>query len=56
MPAEGRKLNDWIDGFMQYTENSEPPLLFRKWTAISCMAAALQRKVRIEWGTALTFY
>jgi len=51
-----RILDDWIASFMEYTENSEPPRLFRKWTAISCLAAALQRKVRIEWGTALTFY
>ena len=51
-----RHLVDWIDGFMQLTENSEPPLLFRKWTAISAIASALQRKVRIDWGTSLTFY
>jgi len=56
MPAEGRELSDWIDGFMQYTENTEPPLLFKKWTAISCIAAALQRKVYVNWGTALVFY
>ena len=56
MPAPDRRLSDWIDGFMQYTENTEPPRLFRKWVAISCVAAALQRKVRIDWGTALTFY
>jgi hypothetical protein len=51
-----RNLNDWISGFMCYTENSEPPRLFRKWTAISCIASALQRKVKIEWGSNLTFY
>ena len=51
-----RHLPDWIDGFMQLTENSEPPILFRKWTAISAIASALQRKVRIDWGTSLTFY
>ena len=55
MPTE-RHLPDWIDGFMLLTENSEPPLLFRKWTAISTIAAALQRKVRIDWGTSLVFY
>jgi hypothetical protein len=55
MPSE-RKLNDWIGGFMQYTENTEPPKLFRKWTAISCIASAMQRKIRINWGTALVFY
>jgi len=30
--------------------------MFRKWTAISTVASALQRKVRIEWGTSLHFY
>ena len=51
-----RKLPNWIDAFMLYTENSEPPDLFRKWTAISCIASAMQRKCSIQWGTALTFY
>jgi hypothetical protein len=51
-----RILPDWINGFMELTEESEPPLLFRKWTAISCIAAALQRKCRIELGVSLTFY
>jgi hypothetical protein len=45
-----RKLKDWIDGFMQFTHHSEPPDSFRYWTAISCIAAALQRKVQISWG------
>lgn len=51
-----RMLDDWISAFMDYTENSEPPVLFRKWTAISCIASALQRKIRCDWGTSLTFY
>lgn len=56
MPAEGRRLGNWLDAFMQYTDNTEPPTLFRKWTGISCIASAMQRKVKVEWGTALTFY
>ncbi len=51
-----RNLPDWLDSFMLLTENSEPPLLFRKWTAISAIASALQRKVRVELGLSLTFY
>ncbi|MHA1289028.1 MAG: DUF3987 domain-containing protein, partial [Candidatus Thorarchaeota archaeon] len=51
-----RNLPDWLDSFMLLTENSEPPLLFRKWTAISTIASALQRKVRVELGLSLTFY
>jgi len=56
MPNSNRKLPDWIDAFMLLTENSEPPRLFRKWSAISAIASALQRKVSIKWGTSLTFY
>lgn len=51
-----RNLPDWIDGFMCLTENSEPPVLYRKWAAISTIASALQRKVRLELGLSLTIY
>lgn len=51
-----RSLPNWIEAFLKYTENTEPPTLFRKWTAIACIASALQRKCFIKWGTALTFY
>lgn len=51
-----RNLPDWIDGFMLLTEESEPPLLFKKWSAISAIASALQRKCRVEIGISLTFY
>lgn len=51
-----RNLPDWIDGFMLLSENSEPPILFRKWTAIATVAAALQRKCRVDLGISLTFY
>jgi len=56
MPPQNRNLQDWLDSFMLLTENSEPPVLFRKWTGISTIAAALQRKVRVELGISLTFY
>lgn len=50
-----RRLANWLDAFMEFTNNSEPHELFRKWTGVSTMAAALQRKCYLEWGT-LTFY
>jgi len=56
MPDNKRDLPDWIDSFMLLTENSEPPVLFRKWTAISAIASALQRKVKVELGISLTIY
>ncbi len=40
---------------MDYTEESEPPKMFHLWSGISTIAAALQRKCWLQWGT-LTFY
>lgn len=42
---------DWISGYLEYTQESEPPQLFREWCAVSVVAAALQRKCKLEWGT-----
>lgn len=50
-----RELPDWITGFVQFTDNSEPAAMFRMWTAISCIAAVLRRKCLLPWGS-LTFY
>lgn len=50
-----RALPDWIESYLEYTDNSEPPVSFRRWTAIAVIAAALQRKCRLSWGT-LTFF
>lgn len=56
MPDLKRKLPSWLDGWMYYTGNVETSDLYRKWVGIMCIASAMQRKIRIEWGTALTFY
>jgi len=50
-----RQLDDWVDAYLEYTSNSEPPTMFHKWVAMSVIASALQRKCRLEWGS-LTFY
>lgn len=50
-----RQLNDWIDGYLTVCKNSEPPKMYHLWCAISVIAAVLQRKCRIDWGT-ITFY
>lgn len=50
-----RKVKDWLEGYLTYTFNSEPPELFHIWTAISTIAAALQRKCVMNWGK-LRFY
>uniref|UniRef100_A0A6H1ZL03 Putative primase n=1 Tax=viral metagenome TaxID=1070528 RepID=A0A6H1ZL03_9ZZZZ len=56
MPTNERNIPDWLTGFMLLTEDSEPPPLFRKWTAVSAIASALQRKCRVSIGISLTFY
>lgn len=42
-----RKLESWIDSFIAYTDNLESAEVFRKWTAITCIAAALEQRVWI---------
>lgn len=39
-----RKLDDWLKGFLLWKDRSEAPLLYRTWTGLSVIAAALQRK------------
>lgn len=48
---QGRSLPDWINGFLQYTKNSESPRSYLVWSACSAIAAALQRKCVMEWDT-----
>lgn len=43
-----RKLSSWVNGFIQYTANTGSPEIFRKWTALSLIAGALERKVWIR--------
>ena len=61
MIKDKRELSDWFDSYIFYTHgtledlHSEPPISYHKWMAIATIAAALQRKCRIKWGS-LTFY
>ena len=50
-----RRLDDWIEAFVRYTDNTEPPESYRRWVAISTMASALQRKCKLEWGSEVFF-
>ena len=40
-----RHLTDWIATFIDHTTNIHTPEIFRKWTAISVIAATLEQKV-----------
>lgn len=50
-----RELPDWLDGFLKFTHNTEPPDSYRLWCGISVIASVLQRKCKLPWGS-LTFY
>ena len=50
-----RRVHNWIDGFLDYTDNTEPRVSYRKWVAISTIASVLQRKCYLKWGRE-TFY
>lgn len=36
---------DWIEDFLTYTEGMASPEIYRLWSAISCLAGALERRV-----------
>lgn len=44
-----RELPDWIEGWLQYRDNSEAPTIYNKWVAISMIASVLERKVFLRW-------
>lgn len=50
-----RKLPSWIDGFYTYTEKTDSPALFRKWSAIFAIAAALERKIYLKTTKGLLY-
>ncbi len=50
-----RLLSDWLDTYMTFTNNSEPPKNYRLWIGISVIASCLRRKCVMNWGT-IPFY
>ena len=48
-----RELPDWIDGWLEFMDNSEAPIIYHKWVAVSIIAAALERKVFLQWDKEL---
>lgn len=55
MPSSKRKLSDWIDAYLEYTENSESPRSYHKWAGISVICGTLQRRVWMVWGHTTIF-
>lgn len=44
-----RNFHDWLDAFLEYTDNSESPFKYRQWVGISALASVLERKCYFNW-------
>ncbi len=45
-----KKIPNWIDGYLTYMKETEPPMTYFLWTAIATLAGALQRRIYMPWG------
>lgn len=43
-----RNFPDWIPAYLEYTKGTEAPTQMHFWTAVSCIASCLRRKVWID--------
>ena len=48
-----RKLDSWIESFVEHTDNLESPTLFRKWAGIFTIAACLEMRCWLQTSSPL---
>jgi len=48
-----RRLISWIESFIEHTTNLESAEIYRKWSAITMIAAALEQRVWLDTGSPL---
>lgn len=51
-----RELADWLESYLEYTDNSESPISYHTWCGLSVIAGALQRKIYLKWGLGQVIY
>ena len=51
-----RELSNWLDTYLEYTQNTESPTSYHTWCGLSVVAGALQRKVYLKWGLGQIIY
>lgn len=39
-----RRIGDWLTGYLEFCDNSEPPEIFKIWSGVSTICAVLKRK------------
>ena len=45
-----RDLPDFLESYLEYSQNTESPLSYHTWAGISVVSAALERRVYMRWG------
>lgn len=50
-----RKLENWINTFLDFTSAIPSPEMFKKWGAISCIAAVLEQRVWVDVGMGMLY-
>lgn len=53
--APKRRLANWINAFLDFTEQKKSPRIFQKWSAISAIAGAMERRIWIRTATGELF-
>jgi len=51
-----RQLSDWLEHYMLFTQNTEPPILYHLWSGIIALSSALRRKCFENWGSSGYIY
>lgn len=45
-----RALSDWVSAYLEYADETEPPLAYHTWIALSCLGSSLRRRCFLRWG------
>lgn len=45
-----RRLSDWLSAYLDYTDESEPPISYNTWVGISLISSVLRRRTFFKWG------
>jgi len=51
-----RELNNWLESYLEYTDNSESPISYHTWCGLGTISGALQRKIYLKWGIGQIIY
>lgn len=55
MAEEPREVGNWVNGYMEYTKESESPDAYHIWCALSALSSVVRRNVWLDQGIYLLF-